>query len=414
MPETVRLHGMAYGGPAVGRLGDGAAVFFLGGLPGETVEIDLTERRKRFGRGRLVRILEPAAERTEPPCRHFLEGCGGCQWQFASYQAQVDYKQSILADQLARMGGIAGAPLLEPVAAPEPFRYRNVVDFHVRGGEIGLNREGSHELVDLQYCPLVEQPIEQALVAIRRRRDRLGSIAAVQVRHGADALQVTLVTDDDPRGYKLLAAQLAEEIGGDCRVAGLGHATNKLRGLHGDPWVSMELAGRRFRVSAPSFFQVNAAVAELLAERVAGQVRSNSRVIDLFSGVGTFGLLAAERAAEVVGVEESAFALADASANAAEAAAENVRFVHSDVGAAQALVEEGWDLTILDPPRSGCPRSILEALKSERIAYVSCDPSTLARDLRALVDRGFKLESVQLLDMFPQTYHIECLAVLSK
>ncbi len=154
-------------------------------------------------------------------------------------------------------------------------------------------------------------------------------------------------------------------------------------------------------------------MAEVLAQRVAEHVRSGERVLDLFSGVGIFALLAADKAGEVVGVESHPAALADAAANTAEAGAENARFVQSDVAAASALVAEPWDLAILDPPRAGVTRNVLEALDAGRVVYVSCDPSTLARDLKVLRARGYSLESVQLLDMFPQTYHIETVAVLT-
>ncbi|MHB8618324.1 MAG: class I SAM-dependent RNA methyltransferase [Chloroflexota bacterium] len=414
MKERVRLHGMAYGGSAVGRLPDGAAVFVPRGLPGETVEVEVVERKRTFARGRLLEVLEPAAERVAPPCPHFLRSCGGCQWQQASYPAQLAYKRDILADQLRRAGGIADVPALDPFAAPAALGYRNTADFHVAGGAIGFHREGSHDLVDLSSCPLMEPPINAALAAVRSRRDRLGAIRQVGVRCGADALQVTLLSEDDPRGYKPLAAELATELGNGCRVAGVRIGCVRTRGLHGDPFVHMNLAGQRFRVSPLSFFQVNSAMAEKLVEEVMAQVRSGDRVLDLFSGVGTFGLLAAERAEEVVGVEEHPAAMADAATNTAEAAAANVRWVQADVAASAELAATPWQLAILDPPRAGCPRPVLAALNAERIAYVSCDPSTLARDLKLLLARGYHLTSIRLFDMFPQTYHLEVLALLHR
>ncbi len=424
---------MAYGGAAVGRLSDGAAVFVSGGLPGETVEVDLTDRKKSFARGRLLSVLEASPERVEPPCRHFLYGCGGCQWQYASYASQLSFKQNILADQLRRGGGIAEAVMLESITAPQPFNYRNVAEFHVRDGRIGFNREGSHDLVDITECPLVEAPINHALTIIRSAQKRLGEAATIQVRSGVEAIHITLFTDDEPRGYKMLAAELADRIGGEVHVTAVGNGTNRMRGAFGDPWIWMSLPldpgtvrpvipesgegpseNPRFRTSALSFFQVNTAMAGKLASEVVSHVQANDRVLDLYCGVGTFALLAAEKAREVVGVEESASAMADAATNAAENATDNVKFERLDVGAAHAIAEEGWDLTILDPPRSGCPRSVLEVLKSERLVYVSCDPSTLARDLRILTGRGYKLENTRLFDMFPQTYHLETLSILSR
>ncbi|MGH2363044.1 MAG: class I SAM-dependent RNA methyltransferase [Chloroflexota bacterium] len=414
MSEMVRLHGMAYGGAAVGRLADGAAVFVAGGLRGEVVEVQVAERKKSFARAQLLRVVEPAPERVAPPCPHFRAGCGGCQWQFGEYGAQLLYKEDVLRDQLSRLGGLRDVPLLPSLAAPEAWGYRNVVEFHVGPEGIGFHREGTHAIVDVQSCPLAEPGINAALAAVRTSRKRLAGTASVQVRTGADALHLTLVTDDDPRGYKLLATELADRLGAGARVTGVANGTPRMRGLTGDPWVWMNLAGHRFRASALSFFQVNSAVAGQLVEHLLPAVSLGSRVLDLYCGVGTFSLLAAERAAEVVGVENSASALADAATNAAEFAANNLRLVQADVGASQALAAEPWDLAILDPPRSGCPGSVLEVLNAARLAYVSCDPTTLARDLRLLTQRGYQLDSMRLFDMFPQTYHMETLSLLSR
>jgi 23S rRNA (uracil1939-C5)-methyltransferase len=405
---------MAYGGAAVGRLEDGAAVFVQGGLPGELVDAELTERKPRFARGRLLEVIEPAPERVAPPCPHFLEGCGGCQWQHAGYEAQVAYKQQILVDHLRRMGGIADPPLLEPVPSPQPFGYRNVAELHIGGKAVGFNREGSHDLVDIRHCPLVEEPIDAALQVVRANREQLRGVGSVQIRNGLDGLQLALITDDDPRAYKLLAPQLAEQVGGLCRVAGAKVGATSMRGLHGEPWLHLQLAGRQFRVSALSFFQVNNAVAEALAAAVVAHIPPNGRILDLFSGVGTFAILVADQSDEVVAVEELPAAIADAHANIAEAAADNVRLVQADVAASAELAGQSWDAAILDPPRAGCPRAILNALNAQRIAYVSCDPSTLARDLKILLARGYALTSLQLLDMFPQTYHLETLAILER
>ncbi|MBV8085444.1 MAG: class I SAM-dependent RNA methyltransferase [Chloroflexi bacterium] len=412
MAVAVKLRDIAYGGAAVGRLDDGAAVFVPGGLPGELVTIELTERKKNFARGRLVEVVEPAEERIAPPCRHFVQGCGGCQWQHAGYDAQLAYKQRILADQLRRFGSISEPPLLDPVPSPNPFHYRNVAEFHVTDKAIGFNREGSHDVVDVYHCPLTEAPIDAALQVLRKERHKLAGIEQVQIRTGEDALQLSLLAADDPRAFKLVAAELAEAIGGECRVAGVRAGSASMRGLHGEPWIHKRLADRSFRVSALSFFQVHAAVSEQLAAIVASHFPKGGRVLDLFSGVGTFAILAADAAEEVVAVEEHPAAIADARANLAEAAADNVRLVQSDVAASAGLAAERWDLAILDPPRVGCPRAVLEAIDAACIVYVSCDPSTLARDLKALVARGYRLSSVRLLDMFPQTYHLETVAVL--
>jgi 23S rRNA (uracil1939-C5)-methyltransferase len=411
--EQVRLHGMAYGGTAVGRLADGAAVFVPGGLAGETVELEVAERRRNFARARLVTMLDPSPARVQPPCAHFLEGCGGCQWQHAAYDAQLAFKRDVLLDQLRRLGGIDSPPLLESVPSPLEFGYRSSAEFHVRNGRVGFNREGSHELVDVLSCPLISDEMNRALRVVRQIVPAApGAIESVEIRAGMDALQLTLYAQDDPRGYRILGDELAAAIGGECRVAGVRVGSDRTRGLHGQPYVHMRLAGRLWRVSAQSFFQVNLAVAERLCAAVLPFAPRGGRVLDLFAGVGLFGLLLADAAADVVAVESSAPAVADAEANRAEAAADNLQVVTAEVSPAH--VEGKWDVIVLDPPRAGCPRAVLDVLNGHQIVYVSCDPSTLARDLKVLVGRGYRLDSVQLFDMFPQTYHIEALAVLSR
>ncbi|MBV9121016.1 MAG: 23S rRNA (uracil(1939)-C(5))-methyltransferase RlmD [Chloroflexi bacterium] len=425
MGERVALHGMAYGGAAVGRLDDGAAVFVHGGLAGETVEVELVERRKRFARGRLVQVLEAAPGRVEAPCPHFREGCGGCQWQHATYDAQLGFRQVILADQLRRFGGIADPLLLDPVRSPEPFGYRVTAELHTRGGRVGFNREGSHQLVDVEHCPLLAEPLDVGLGVVRGFAARLpASVESVQLRLGEGTMQLTLFAQDDPRSLKLLAAELAatcerrlaaaESEIRQCTVAGVRVGSERTRGLVGQPHLFMRLAGRPFRVSAQSFFQVNRGVADQLAAAVTEAARGQARVLDLFSGVGVFGLLLADQADEVVGVEAHPAAIADAEANRAEAAAENVQFVQADVDSAGEIAARAWGAVILDPPRAGCPRAILDALDASRIIYVSCDPSTLARDAKILIGRGYRLTSAQLFDMFPQTYHLETLAIFDR
>ncbi|MBV8083745.1 MAG: class I SAM-dependent RNA methyltransferase [Chloroflexi bacterium] len=413
MAERVRLHGMANGGAAVGRLADGAAVFVHGGLAGETAEVEVVERRRNFARARLLTVLDPSPARVEPPCPHFLEGCGGCQWQHAAYDAQLAFKRDVLLDQLRRLGGIDEPPLLESVPSPLEFGYRDTAEFHVRNGAVGFNREGSHELVDVRSCPLISDSMNGALEVVRAIVPPApGTIESVEIRAGADALLLTLYMQDDPRGYRILGDELATAIGGECRVAGVRIGSDRTRGLHGQPHVYMRLARRQWRLSAQSFFQVNLAVAERLCEAVLPFAPRGGRVLDLFAGVGVFGLLLADAAADVVAVESSAPAIADAEANRAEAAADNLRVISGEV--APAHVEGRWDVVVLDPPRAGCPRPVLDVLEASRIVYVSCDPSTLARDLKVLIARGYGLDSVQPFDMFPQTFHIETLAVLSR
>ncbi len=381
------------------------------------MRVQPVEERRDFARGELLSVLRPAVDRIEVPCAHYAEGCGGCSWQHASYAAQLRLKQGIVVEQLRRIGHFADAEELvrPPLGMLDPWRYRNQARFTVgrRFGELCFTLRSTHRLLRIEHCWIVHPRIQEALgIAQGRLAEVERRLHQISIRVGANTGQL-LVSPALPEVPELESGQ---------------------------PHLEEELLGRRFRLQSPSFFQVNTrrevrplpaqigharlplpddglSMAELLAllvmDRLAAQ--PSDVVVDAYSGVGTFALLLAPLVREAVGIEEAKSAVKDAEHNAA--GVDNVRFIQAKTEAALPSLGIRPDAVVLDPARAGCHPDVLRALletRPNRVVYVSCDPSTLSRDLRILVDGGYQLHEVQPLDMFPQTYHIECVATLTR
>jgi 23S rRNA (uracil1939-C5)-methyltransferase len=390
-PEIIEaeLTGVDPDGAATGVVvGDGpdreevSAAF---GLPGERVAMEVWERRDGCVAGRVLRVLRPSPERVEPPCPYF-GACGGCQWQHAPYERQLAYKRDKVAVRLAGAGfdDIGVEPTLP---APSTYGYRNHARFSIgrKFGELGYTTYHAHRFFRVDECPIAHPRINDILKATQRRA--AGHQLAVRVGARTGDLLVNPPQQDDDLPYK-----------------------------SGQTYLEEELLGRRFRVSAAAFFQVNTEQAERLigVTRDLLSLRETDVLLDLYCGVGTFGLALAPLARRVIGVEESAAALKDAHYNARDLA--NVEFLAGRTEDVLASLDERVDAAIVDPPRIGCRPGALEALvrlAPRRLAYVSCDPASLARDLRVLVDGGFALRTVQPVDMFPQTAHVETVALLT-
>jgi 23S rRNA (uracil1939-C5)-methyltransferase len=408
----LELDEMAFGGEAIGRA-DGQVIFVPYAIPGEAVRVAIERPKKGYARTRLLEVLRPAPERQAPPCTYF-GACGGCQWQHVAYAAQLAYKQHVVVAQLRRLGGFADAeryvrPTLGMVS---PWEYRNQARFSLgrRYGELGFTRKETHRLLRVDYCWLMQPPINRALDVLQRR-------CAGQESH-----QVTI-------RYAARTDQLLVQ-------PALPHVPEL---ESGQPYLEEELLGRRFRVAPSAFFQVNTkperrvlpealrvpwlaerdgaySMAELLALTVLDRLGEEplGRVVDAYCGVGTFTALLAGRAAEVVGIEESPAAVRDAEYNARDLP--NVRFLEGKTEDVLPRLEGVVDAVVLDPARVGCHPAVLEAIlarRAPRLVYVSCDPATLARDLKLLGAGGYALQQVEPIDMFPQTYHIESVTTLT-
>jgi len=428
----IHVERLAYGGNGVGRLEDGRIAFVKGGCPGDIVEARVDAEHPRYVNVTAVAVLEPSPDRVTPPCPYFGV-CGGCQWQHIRYEAQLTAKKAEVEDALRRIGH-QDAPVGECITTGKEYGYRNKIELVVQtapdGLAIGYTRAGTNEVVRVESClllPKQQQTLPKSLAGALRylggRSDlgltRVGTRVATHTRD----LEVAIWTVPGPFPRKIAGETLAQatKATGVVRVLARDDSAERaIRGvevLRGNGAWRERFLGTEMLISAPSFFQVNTRTAELLVTTAleALQADGTDRVLDLYSGAGTFTLPLAGSAGEVVAVEQSGPALADLRRNL-ERAQIWAEVVPGD--AERALPDLGrFDLALVDPPRSGMRPGAVSALAStgaRRIVYVSCDPATLARDCASFAKLGYRLTSVTPVDMFPQTYHVETLAVLDR
>lgn len=435
--DTLRgLHveGLAHGGSAVARAEDGRVVFIKYGCPGDVVDVTVTADRGRFLEAEIADIITPSADRRTAPCPYF-QACGGCQWQHIAYAAQAEAKRVQVADSLARIGRIENVEVAPTISGPKPYGYRNRLEMRVVAGadgrpQLGLTAARSDELVPIDACLLLPdraKKIPKALGgALRYLAGRspfeIDRVALRVAAHTGD-LEVDLWGPPGPFPRQAVARTLGDAVRAKTITRVLvkedarRRADLKVEVLAGRGYWREKLGDVSYRVSAPSFFQVNTVAAEDLVRLVLEGLAPDGtdRVLDLYAGVGTFTLPLAKVAGEVVAIEGAGSAVRDLNANVEDAG------VWVDVmpgDAARAMKDAGtFDLVVVDPPRSGMTDDVLKALVrtgARRICYVSCDAATLARDAKALCAAGYTLTSATPVDLFPQTWHIETVAILSK
>lgn len=402
---------LVYGGDGMGRLPDGRAVFIPGVLPGERVKARLTEQKRAFARAALVEILQPSPDRIQPPCIN-TAACGGCHYIHMTYPAQLSAKTAIVRDQLQRITGIAAPPVAPMIPSPLEWHYRNTVQFHLsEEGRIGFQEAGSHRVVPIDTCLLCHPAIEEILPAL----DFEGSsgLERIQARVGVEdeLLLVLESTDPIPPDFSVDLPLSVVFVGPG------GFEENEPLVLAGDDHLIMEACGRRFRVSAGSFFQVNSAQAENMLRYILDHLtlRADTHLLELYAGVGLFSAFLAPAVGRLTAVETSPSAMDDFAVNLDEY--DNVDLFAGSAEEILPSLDIRPDVVLVDPPRAGLAIPVIDALvemKPAAIAYVSCDPATLARDLKRLLAAGYVLEQVQPFDMFPQTYHIETVAMMSR
>jgi len=408
--ETTEIHltSMAHGSAALGRH-EGRVVFVPYALPGERVRVEIIEEKAHHAFARLVEVLEPSPERVAPPCPYFgPAGCGGCQWQHADYPAQLRFKAEIVADQLARIGSIADPPVRPTLPDSAGWAYRNHAQFHpAPGGGLGFQAAASHDAVAIDACPLLHPLLSDLYATLDLDLEGLVRLSLRAGTATGDQMLVFEMADDLPPALEAdvpVSCVLLLSDGVHVNLIGHNHITEVV-------------ASHTYRISAPSFFQVNTPQAAQLVRLVSEHLdlQGSETVLDAYAGVGLFTVPLARRAGLVVAVEQAPAAVADLLENTADL--DNVDVIEGPVEAVLPDLDVPLDAAVVDPPRAGVDRSALEALAARhpaRLVYVSCDPATLARDAKRLVHAGYRLVEVQPVDMFPQTYHTESVALFRR
>ncbi len=453
MSIDVELTDLAYGGDAVGRY-EGRVLFVPGGIPGERVRVDIVEERRGHARADLLEILRPAPERVEPAFPLLTDS--GCQWQHIEYQAQLAWKAHIVRQLLMRIGKQPDALVHPTIGMPSsitPWHYRNIALFSVGpSGEIGFKLTESHDIQPLENCPLLHPALD---IIYQRVREKLmdyfgdtlgemvqgftirGAVGAINnagigvpvdaTSTAAQAVPTLLVIHARPGSMIEDPQQLANELM-VIAPSMVGVIIERVGGRYGRVFTGQEfltdaILGRRFRVSADSFFQVNLLQASVLVERTLAllEPQHSDVILDGYSGVGLFSSFLATKSSRVIAIESQPSAVMDARATIV---LNNQNTITALEGTLERLLgqlhyrHERVDVALVDPPRAGCHPKALQALQTlapRAICYVSCDPSTLARDIATLCSGGrYRLVSAQPIDMFPQTYHIESVALLAR
>jgi 23S rRNA (uracil1939-C5)-methyltransferase len=414
-PIEARIEKMVYGGEGLARV-QGQVLLAPLVLPEELVEIQPVKDDPRLLRGRVTRIVETSPRRVPPACTYFAQ-CGGCHYQHALYEDQLRFKTEILVETLRRIGKLE-AP--EPqVLSGEPWAYRNRAQFKVvkrgRDFHLGYLEAGSNHLVDIEACPIVSPAINELLPTLRdvgRRQDFPDGTAEIEIVDGNGQVLVTVRSDE--RFPDTLVTALRERAPSLVSIA-RGDAQGGFFRLWGGGHVICPVGGFGYRVSHGVFFQVNRFLLDSLADAVVGDL-SGSLALDLYSGAGYFTLPLARRFAKVEAVETNSAAVRDLRANCAAAKLDNVMSHRAATGEFLARYDgPAPDAILLDPPRAGLGQTSarhLAKLGARSIIYVSCDPPTLSRDLALLTAAGYKLEKLLMVDLFPQTFHIETVVAL--
>jgi len=425
----VRIEKLVYGGDGLAHH-DGHTVFVPLVLPGELVQIESAARKKKFIRGKLERVVEPSADRVTAPCPYHGR-CGGCQYQHMPYEAQLRYKAEILRETLGRIGRIQWAGAIETHASP-PFGYRNRAQWKLRANQegatgnagIGYFEMGSTKLIDVSECPVLSPRLAETFSMLREfvtRGKILASVDEIEafVDSSDEKILLNLSADRLSGTPETIAAALRLSIPQIESIFIQDRRADKLH-LLGPGFLAYQTGGASYRVGHLSFFQVNRFLVEPLVEAAIGKERGRL-ALDLYAGVGLFSVALAKQFERVIGVESNPAAAKDLETNLEQSGGASLSARDVTAEAFLARWHDTPDLVIVDPPRAGIEPGALEHLKRvapARIHYISCDPATLARDLAQLVGTNgagpYEIDSMNLFDIFPQTYHMEVLVRLRR
>ncbi|SEO05211.1 23S rRNA (uracil1939-C5)-methyltransferase [Amphibacillus marinus] len=443
---TIQFEDMTHEGNGVGKI-NGYPIFVPNVIPGEIAKVKAIKVKKNFAIGKLIELEHVSPERVDPPCDVYLQ-CGGCQLQHMSYQLQLEMKQKQVENALKKIGHIQHVKVEPTIGMEDPWRYRNKVQIPVgeKAGELitGFYRQKSHDIIEgMDRCIITSEVNDRMVEAVRAIASKLGISAYdeqthrgilrhIMVRTGENTGQTMIVlvtrTNELPHKKKLIEqltqnfpsiTSIMQSVNQERTNVILGRRT---KCLWGKEYIYDTIGEIKFAISAKSFYQVNPTQTKALYDKTLAfaNLTGGETVIDAYCGIGTISLFLAERAKKVYGVEIVPEAIEDAKQNAKLNGIRNTEFV---VGQAEKVMP-WWtaqglkpDVIVVDPPRKGCDEALLQAMlqmKPDRIVYVSCNPSTLARDLQILEDGGYQTQKVQPVDMFPQTAHVETLVKLQR
>ena len=458
--ERIHLTDLGDKGLCIGRDEKGEVVIVNGGVPGDVVKALSKRKRKGVAQGQLLEVLEESPYRCEPICKHF-DDCGGCKWQHLEYSAQLEYKNKIVLNAIRRIAGCDPGKVESPVPAKELTFFRNKLEFTFsdkrwitlaeakddmninRGGALGFHRPGAFDkVVDIDECWLQRDPSNQIRNFVKEYavehgltffnlREHKGLLRNLMIRTGMDGQLMVLLSfgEDDREAIEALLESLTKNFP---QITSLFYVINTkgndtildlpLNHFSGSAFIEEKLNDLVFRIGPKSFFQTNPGQAEVLFDLALNfaDIQGESLVYDLYCGIGSISLMAAKTAGKVLGIEVVPEAIQDAEINAKLNGIQNVEFIVSEV---EKILDDSFfsqkgkpDVIIVDPPRAGLHKNVVEAInnsKVEKVVYVSCNPSTQARDI-GLMKNHYTLERIRTVDMFPYTSHIETVALLKK
>jgi 23S rRNA (uracil1939-C5)-methyltransferase len=417
----ILIEKLVYGGSGLGHLETGHTVFVPGVLPGERVVITIRRKRKGFYEADLSEILVPSKDRISPPCLGERQ-CTGATWPYIDYPAQLMIKQDILLDSLFRIGGMAPKRMLPILPSPCIDHYRLRAQFNVRTKDgkqrIGFFRQGSYDLIEVEDAFLLHPIINQTLNAIRVLSPQLPVLKEVHI-NASPGGEVHILLHCEQASYPFLKSFFSDLTKTVPQVVGItGFAHKKRAFAIGKNQLALQVDGLTLHATEGNFFQVNWEQNKNMVRTVLefAALTGEETVLDLYCGVGNFSLPLAKKAKNVIGIESGYSSIEDAKANAALNGLTNTEFISSDMqNGLKMLLQRKMraNKIVLDPPRAGATLKTLErmlAFVPRKIIYVSCNPATVARDLKHFERFGFVLERLQPIDMFPYTYHIECIA----
>lgn len=440
----MNIDNLGVSGEGTGKI-ENFTVFVKGALPGEKVSVQITEAKKNYAVGKIVKLLKESPARVKPLCPIYKK-CGGCQLQHLTYETQLEEKQNQVKAAIEHIGGLKGIEILPVLGEENPWYYRNKMQFPVGKKKgiisIGCFAQGTHDIIDTEACLIQKQGNNAILQAMRKVIERLsippynedkhtGVLRHVIGRVGLGGeLMIVLVTavselNNAKQIVKLLRSALPNLVSVQQNIQ--TYRNNVIMGretklLWGKETITDKIGLLKFRISPRSFFQVNSEQAEVLYNKALefADLKGNEIVIDAYCGTGTISLFLAKKARKVYGIEIVKPAIIDARKNALDNNVKNVEFI---VGDATEVMPRLFkqdihpDVVVVDPPRAGCSEKVLNTfakMNPQRIVYVSCNPATLARDLKILDELGYKTMKIQPVDMFPMTAHVECVALINR